>query len=373
MTSDKRSAASFRDPSGFIFERDQTLYRQINRSYQAHYDRLISSGLYTCLVQKQLLVAHQELAADFAAEAGAYRVLQPDRIPFISYPYEWCFSQLKDAALLTLAIQKTALAHDMCLMDARSYNIQFLRGRPLLIDTLSFEIYAEGSPWTGYQQFCQHFLAPLALMAYQDVRLSQLLRVYIDGIPLDLACQLLPARARLNFGLLTHLYLHASAQKQYADKEIPERVSRAKISRTALLGLLESLEATVRGLTWKAGGSEWAHYYESTNYSETAFGAKTQLVRQFLQLIQPARVLDLGANSGVFSRVAAGLGIQTLSVDIDPAAVEFNYLETQRKQEELILPLLLDLTNPSPGLGWGNRILSSEDLKQREYRVSASD
>ena len=190
--------------------------------------------------------------------------MQPDLVPFISYPYEWSFSQYKDAALATLSIQKRALKAGMSLKDASAYNIQFVHGKPVLIDTLSFETYQEGQPWVAYKQFCQHFLAPLALMALKDVRLSQLMRVYIDGIPLDLASQMLPGSTRLNFGLLTHIHIHAGAQKRYADAEIKQTKERGGISKQAMTGLIESLQAAVRKLTWKAGGTEWGNYYDIT-------------------------------------------------------------------------------------------------------------
>lgn len=300
-------------------------------------------------------MSHREVSLPGPIPELAYRVVEPEQIPFISYPYEWCFSQLKDAALLILAVEKNALEYGMTLMDASAYNVQFLRGGPIWIDTLSFEIYQEGATWTAYQQFCQHFLAPLALMAYCDVRLNQLLRIHIDGVPLDLASRLLPLRTRLDFGLLSHIHLHAAAQKRYAGKELSIRVSSAKVSPMALRGLLESLETTIRNLTWKSGGSEWADYYDATNYSQAAMDSKAQIVDGFLQTIRPERVLDLGANTGLFSRIAAARGAFTISADIDPGAVERNYLEAKRKKEQNLLPLLLDLTNPSPALGWDNR------------------
>ena len=183
---------SFRDPSGFLFHRDQVLYRQINPCYRETYERLIASGLYRESVASSLLIAHEEVDADKLSRDGAYKVIQPQPVPFISYPYEWSFSQLKDAALLTLELQHRALAKDLSLKDASAYNIQFLDGRPIFIDTLSFEPDREGSPWVAYRQFCQHFLAPLALMSHVDIRLNCLLRTSIDGIPLDLANSLLP-------------------------------------------------------------------------------------------------------------------------------------------------------------------------------------
>ena len=173
------------------------LYRQINQEYRQDYETLIKSGLYERLIKDHLLISHEEVIVPPAEPQKVYKVIQPEIVGFISYPYEWCFSQLKDAALTTLAIQKIALDYGMCLKDASAYNIQFHEGRPILIDTLSFEIYSEGNPWVAYRQFCQHFLAPLTLMAYRDVRLSQLMRIYIDGIPLDLAGKLFPTSRSL--------------------------------------------------------------------------------------------------------------------------------------------------------------------------------
>jgi 2-polyprenyl-3-methyl-5-hydroxy-6-metoxy-1,4-benzoquinol methylase len=362
--SDTRHTASFRDPSGFLFTRAGTLYRQVNQYYQADYDLLMKSGLYAALVKAGLLVRHSEAAVEAREPSLAYKVIQPERVQFISYPYEWSFSQFKDAALATLAIQKRALESGMSLKDASAYNIQFHRGKPVLIDTLSFEIFREGEPWVAYRQFCQHFLAPLALMALKDIRLSQLMRIYIDGVPLDLASQLLPGSTRLNFGLAMHIHQHASAQKRYAGKEVKlETATNARFNKMALLGLVDSLEGAVKGLSWKPAGTEWAEYYDATNYSDAAFEHKRELVGKFVERVQPKNVWDMGANNGVFSRVAGDKGFFTLSCDIDPAAVEQNYRFVKEKKEENLLPLVVDLTNPSPALGWSNE--ERQSLEQR--------
>ena len=207
-------SASFRDPSGFLFSQNGILFRQINRTYSEDYARLMDSGLYEKLVKANVLIPHVEVDQAPAEKEAAFKVIQPERVPFISYPYEWSFSQLKDAALATLSIHKRALKLGMSLKDASAYNIQFVHGKAMLIDTLSFEVYKAGEPWTAYKQFCQHFLAPLTLMSYRDIRLSQLLRVYIDGVPLDLVSELLPFKTKFNFGLLTHIHVHASSQKR---------------------------------------------------------------------------------------------------------------------------------------------------------------
>ncbi|MBI3176335.1 MAG: class I SAM-dependent methyltransferase [Chloroflexi bacterium] len=355
MPESNQLSASFRDPSGFLFTRDGVLLRQINRSYADEYTRLMDSGLYDRLVKAGLLIPHVEADQAPVQAEFVFKVIQPERVPFISYPYEWSFSQLKDAALATLSIQKRALKAGMSLKDASAYNIQFVRGKATLIDTLSFGLYKEGQPWDAYRQFCQHFLVPLALMAHVDVRLSQLLRVYIDGVPLDLASRLLPFRTRLDFGLLTHIHVHAGAQTRYADADVKQTAPRAQMSQNAFLGLLESLEGAVRKLEWKPAGTEWGNYYDITNYSDAAFEHKKQLVGEWTARIEPSVVWDLGANNGVFSRAAAASGAFTVAFDVDPAAVEQNYRQVKAAKEQTLLPLVLDLTNPSPSLGWANR------------------
>jgi ribosomal protein L11 methylase PrmA len=352
---ESRVAASFRDPNGFMFTRGGALYRQVNVSYREHYEQLLASGLYENLASAGLLIPHEEVDLEPEAPELAFKILRPERVPFISYPYEWSFSQLKDAALTTLRIQKRALARGLTLKDASAYNLQFREGRPVLIDTLSFEVYREGEPWVAYRQFCQHFLAPLALMAYCDVRLGQLLRVYIDGIPLDLASRLLPFRTRLNFSLLTHLHLHAAAQQRYSGKTIAKADASRQMNKVAFQGLIDSLQSAVRKLAWKPSGTEWGAYYSDTNYTDQAQEHKQQVVADFLRRTQPESVWDLGANTGLFSRLASDQGLSTLAFDIDPAAVELNYLSSKEKKEKEILPLLLDLTNPSPAIGWQNR------------------
>jgi ribosomal protein L11 methylase PrmA len=360
--SDTRLKASFRDPSGFLFSRDGQLYRQVNRIYQTDYDAFISSGLYQKLVKAGLLIPHTEVDVAPVEAASAYKIIQPERIPFISYPYEWSFSQLKDAALATLSIQKKALKAGMSLKDASAYNIQFHHGHPLLIDTLSFEVYQEGEPWTAYRQFCQHFLAPLALMSTVEIRMSQLLRIYIDGIPLDLASRLLPIGTRFNFGLLTHIHLHAAAQKKYAGQSARGN-SAIKMARQSLLGLIESLQATIMKMRWQPAGTSWGDYYDRTNYTEAAFANKKDVIAGWIKRIKPSNVWDLGANTGLFSRLASQSEINTVSMDLDPAAVEQNYLQLKAGKEQHLLPLVIDLTNPSPALGWNHQ--ERESLRSR--------
>ena len=350
---------SFRDPSGFVFTSNGTYYRQVNQVFADEYDACVSSGLYEDLIAGGLLVPHRDVGASFAAAPNARTVIEPERIPFISYPYEWSFGQLKDAALLTLDVQDRALARGFILRDASAYNVQFRDGRPLLIDTLSFERHQEGRPWKAYKQFCEHFLAPLALMSMRDVRLGRLQRHYLDGIPLDLCSSLLPARTWLRVSALLHVHLHARAMRRYESASVAKTTGTRQISTRALTGLSTSLREAVNGLEWRPAGTEWADYTSAHNYSDNAIEAKRSLVREYVAVAAPRTVWDLGGNTGTFSRVAREIAPSVVCFDIDPAAVELNYREVRKRGETGLLPLQLDLMNPSPSLGWAHEERSS--------------
>ena len=348
------NGSSFRDPSGFLFSKNNILYRQINDRYKPDYELLIKSGLYKELTDRGDLIPHDEVDISLKVSDDAYKIICPEFIPFISYPYEWCFSELKDAALLTLNIQKMALQHGMSLKDANAYNIQFVRGKPVFIDTLSFEQYREDIPWFAYLQFCQHFLAPLTLMKYKDLRCNQWFKINMDGIPLDLASKLLPVSTRFGLKTLFHIHVHAWSQKHYSQRSISKKKRKKKFSKFSFLALIDSLESAVQKLKWKPKGTEWADYYSDTNYTDNAQLHKKQLVSEFIDAERPKSLWDIGANEGTFSRIASDKGIHTIAFDIDPACVEMNYLEVRKHVETNMLPLLLDVTNPSPGIGWNN-------------------
>jgi len=342
---------SFKDPAGFVFFNNNTLYRQVNLAYQAHYDYFIARGLYERLQQDKLLISHQEINLIPFVSPGGYKIIQPERINFISYPYEWCFDQLKDAALLTLQIQKIALSYGMILKDASAFNVQFMNGRPVFIDTLSFEVYAAGSSWVAYRQFCQHFLAPLALMSYVDISLSQLLKTNIDGIPLALASRLLPFKSKLTFGLVSHIHLHARSQQHYAGKT---ESKAGRISPNGLLAIITNLFGTINNLKPHRQQTAWQSYYKHTNYSEVAENSKTEIIRNLLSKLAPTKIFDLGSNNGKYSRIASQQGIPTICFDMDPFAVNYNYCQIKENGEKYLLPLILDITNPTGGLGWAN-------------------
>ena len=354
------SSASFRDPAGFVFKENGCIMRQINKSYSQEYEQLMTSGLYQALTKHNLLVSHKEIENPDFLSVDGLKVIQPEQINYISYPYEWCFSQLKDAALLTLEVQKRALQHNMSLKDASAYNVQFNGPRPIFIDTLSFEEFTE-KPWVAYKQFCQHFLAPLALASHCDFRINHLLKSYIDGIPIDLAAKLLPGRTRLKLGLLMHIHMHAKSQSKFADRGredvVQNKISASRLSKEKSIAIIDQLVSTIKGLSWQPDNTEWGNYYSDTNYQEDDHVTKAALLKKYIartEADQPM-IQDLGGNDGTFSREVANNASMVISLDIDEIAVEKNYLRAKTSQETNILPLIQNITNPSPAIGWANK------------------
>ncbi|MFO0956066.1 MAG: SAM-dependent methyltransferase [Isosphaeraceae bacterium] len=350
---------SFRDPAGFVFRRGDRVFRQINRAGREDLARLVDSGLYEDLAGAGLLIPHRAADVEPAEPESADSVIEPEPIGFIAYPYEWCFGQLKAAALLTLEIERRAVARGLSLKDASAYNVQFRGHRPVFVDTLSFEAYEPGRPWAAYRQFCQHFLAPLALMAKVDIRLGELLRSRIDGIPLDLAAKLLPVGARLRPSLLIHLVLHAGLQGKASARPAGPPAKSATFGESAMLGLVENLKGAVESLRFDPGRKGWAAYEKEHTYTPESWEHKANFVASAVAASKPSTCWDLGANTGRFSRVVSGLGVPTWSFDFDPACVEWSYRESVRLDEANLVPLRMDLADPSPGGGWAHRERSS--------------
>lgn len=332
----QRISSSFRDPGGYVYEEDGVIYRKMSPESQSVIAKLIGSTLYGKLVGEKLLLPFTWVGDR----------LIPDRVPFISYPYEWSFSMLKDAALLTLDIELLSLNYDMQLKDASAYNIQFVKGRPVFIDHLSFYPYEEGKPWAAYGQFCRHFLAPLALAAYRDVSHIRRLQIDLDGLQLGSASHLLPLRASLLPGLMMHLKFHGMNPRGIQ----PLKPSKRRISKTILTGLVKSLRSVVSGLNWEPTYG-WKEYEVECNYGEESTHKKAYLVEQFLSRSKAEVVADLGCNVGLYSQVASGIGCRVVAVDNDPSCVELLY---RANDGEDILPLVVDMTSPSPAIGWGN-------------------
>lgn len=357
----QREHSSFRDRNGFVFYCNDLVYRAVQESYKQQYDFFLSSGLYNLLIEQNLLVHHKELSPDqwttvlSKTEKQVYKILQPETIPYISYPYEWCFQQLKDAALLTLTIQLKALEYNMTLKDASAFNVQFLNGKPVFIDTLSFDHYEEGNPWIAYRQFCSHFLAPLAIMSHVTTDLRRLSEIFIDGIPLSLASSLLPFKTRINPFYLLHIHYHAKLEAKYSGDADAAKKVRRPLSKTKLVAILNHLVSGIRSMKLLSKKTEWADYYSEFSYSDVAIEHKKQLIKEWTSAIAPKTTWDLGCNTGMFSKLVQPYSEQIISFDTDHFAIEKFYTSVKEKAYKNILPLVLDLNNPTAAIGWANR------------------
>ncbi len=344
---DNRDPSSFRDPSGFVFVESGVVRRQVNQSYYPKFDKLMSSGLYARLTASGRLVKHELLA-----EGPEHKIIQPDQLPFVSYPYEWSFSQLKDAALLTLAVHLESLDHGMVLKDATAFNVQFANGSAVFIDTLSFDFYRDGAPWVAYGQFCRHFLAPLLLMKHVALDLVRLQALFLDGVPLEVASAMLPRRTHWSPTIQANIHLHARSLARHKGQFSSDR--QGNLSLAAQRNIVVSLTRYLEALTLEAS-SEWGDYYSIANYDEAAFKFKEATVSRWIRESGLRKLWDIGGNDGHFSRLVQEHCDRILCTDIDPLAVEKNYLHCKAHREGKILPLVVDYTNPTPGLGYGNR------------------
>src|SRR6187455_1309060 len=343
-----RHPASYKDPSGFIFQASGKFYRQINKIYASHYDLLTRSGLSSFLQEKKLLLPHEEVTENILHSDDWYLTLLPEQVPFTSYPYEWCFEQLKDAALLTLEIVKHSIDKGMILKDATPYNVQFLNGKAVFIDTLSFEKYDPSLPWVAYRQFCESFLFPLLLSHYHKTSIQPYLVSYPNGIPVNITAKLLPWKSRLNTGVALHVFL----QNKFS-KKTKNTGTATSFSKNKLLNLISHLDSIIRDLN-NIDKTEWSNYYADSILSNEYLEKKEEITGNLLQKLDGRKLLDLGDNEGFFSCLAAAKEFDVIAIDKDDQCINTLYKKVKEKNITNILPLCMDLMNPSPASGFAN-------------------
>jgi hypothetical protein len=344
---DTSHEASFRDPSGYIFHDGKTLRRAINPIYFQQYHKLKESGFFTTLIEKGLLIGHEETSV---SEESI--IISPEHIPFITNPYEWSFEQFKHAALLTLQIQKYALSNGFILKDASAYNVTFHKGKPIFIDTLSFDFYEEDTPWRAYKQFITHFFGPLILAKYHGTEIFKMLQTHIDGIPVKLIASMLPGKTKLSSTLYTNIHLLAKMESKHSE-DYKAETKVAKLSKKAQNNILTILFDYIKKLKLNEA-SEWGDYYEKTNYDDEAFEAKRQLIKEWVLPLNAEKLIDVGGNDGTFARAFITEVKDILVTDIDSNAVEYNYHQVQQNSEKNMLPFVSDVLQPAPGVGFNN-------------------
>jgi len=349
MSGYTRHPASYKDPSGFVFQVNGKIYRQVNKVYAENYDHFIGSGLYEVLTGKHYLLSHTEIKDNITSGEEWYITLLPEQLSFTSYPYEWCFEQMKDAALLTLEIVKIAVGKGMILKDATPFNIQFNKGKPVFIDTLSFEKYDASLPWIAYRQFCETFLFPLWLAHYHKTGFQHLLGVYPGGIPVEIAAKLLPGKSGLNPGV----WLHVRLQNKLNKSKVSNKTTHS-FTKNKLLNLVSHLESIIQKLD-NSNKTNWSNYYTENINSPEYLHEKEKIILDLLSKARGNKALDLGANDGQFSLLAAEKGYDVVATDNDEQCINNFYKKIKKLNIAAILPLCIDITNPSPASGFDNR------------------
>ena len=355
-------SGSFRDRDGRIYYVDNRVIRGISASAAENFETLQATGFYKKFLDRGQLVGSTLLDHDAVPLPASVKqewsgFLEHDRVPVISYPYEWTFSMLQDAALLQLDLVESAIREDMSLKDCTPYNVQFVQGHPVFIDIPSFETLQAGSPWTGYRQFCEMFLFPLMLQAYKGVNFQPMMRARIDGIDVQTMSRLFGRGDRFRAGVLTHVWLQAKLDRRYGStrKNVRSELKTAGFNKEMILANVRKLRKLVSRLSWDGEGSEWGSYDEFHNYSEADHRSKEDFIRKCVTDGGARFVCDFGCNTGQFSKIAAESADMVLAMDLDHFAVERLYRELKESGQTRILPLVQNIADPSPDWGWRNR------------------
>ena len=361
---------SFKDPAGRVYRlRGETggarIVRGLSHAAAAAMEQLLAEPFFRELtaaghVVKTALLDREDLAARRVLEAGRHAAaVEHEAVDFVTYPYEWPFSMLKDAALLQLRLLETSAANGWLLKDAMPFNVQWMGARPVFIDVPSFVPWTDGEYWRGYRQFCAAFLTPLLLTAHLGIPFQPLLRSRLEGIPPDEAAQYFYGLRRFKRGVLSHIWFPAKAEQGVRRRGRNGRPAQTRPRRrqpkTMLLALLDSLKRLIGGLSYGPARSDWARYVENHSYDDAELERKKDFVLRHAAARRPGLTWDLGANTGAFSRLAARHSRTVVALDADRDAVELLYREVRKSGPQNVTPLVMDLANLSPGQGWAGR------------------
>lgn len=369
MSQQQVESGSFRDRKAKVFYHKGGVYRVLSRAAMSDWNALSATRFFPHCSGTGKIVRTEIVNAFDSPEVqppGQWvGVLKHERIPFISYPYEWSFGMLKDAALLQLELLLEALKEDLILKDSSAFNVQWRGSAPTFIDITSFEKLAPGEPWIGYRQFCQLFLYPLLLQAYKDVPFQLWLRGSLDGIETEHLVRLMSARDFLRPGVFTHVFLQARMQSRFGNsqRDVKTDLRKAGFSKQLIVSNLKRIHKLVQGLKWEPVKSVWADYAFTHSYSEAESERKAAFVREVVHSRFWELTWDLGCNTGVFSRIAAENTRYVVALDADQLAVERLFQALKAEGKKTILPLLNNLADPSPNLGW--RGLERKSLANR--------
>jgi hypothetical protein len=351
--------ASFRDPASSVVYLDGRVLRGLTKQGADDFRALAAAPFFARAMADGRLVGTWPVSLEGLPHSQRGEswvgVLEHQRIPFVTYPYEWTFSMLRDAALAHLDLLLEALDAGLTMKDGSAYNLAFAGGRPVFIDVGSFQPVRQGEPWAGYRQFCQTMLYPLLLQAHKDVRFQPWLRGQVGGIQPQELTRLFVGRDRLRSGVLKHVVLHGAMDRRHSGsraQDTQRALQAAGFSTQLQRAAVAAIRKLVAGLEWRRSASQWSHYQATSSYSDAERELKAAFVEHALEGKDARLVFDLGGNDGSYSRVAARHAELVVCADSDDLVLDGLYRSLQRDGEQRVLPAYLDLADPSPGLGW---------------------
>jgi len=342
------SYLSFKDPDAKVVRFQDEFFRLIHANYVEEFQGIITCGLYQELIDHELMIAHEIVQHPLQSKEYPL-VIRPEQLAYQVLPFEWSMHMWFDCLRAFLQINLIALKYGYLLKDATPYNFSLHRGKMMLFDSSSFVRFKEGDPWNAYRQFCEEMLGPYLLIRYNGQTWSKLMMSSIRGLELSFIAKNLPLKSWFNLQALVHIHLHKnfSNQKKIAHKEVsPKKI----FTKESLIKLLESLLGSFNESHLPSEG-HWKDYYQAYLESDTYLPTKKAIIKNWLSNVSVDSVVDLGANVGEFSFLAAEVAEKVLSVEADPTCVDAMLHHIKNQQQTKVHPALVDLTQVSPNLG----------------------
>lgn len=362
---------SFRDRSGRVFHQHDQVFRALGHDGMLDWNAVSQKPFVQTAMQAGCIV-RTETVTDVTPPGAGFdctAVLQHATIPVITWPFEWSFSMLRSAALLTLELLEQALCDDAILKDATPYNVQFVGSCPVFIDTSSILPFEPGQIWDGYRQFCEMFLYPLMLQSWKNVDFQPWLRGSLEGISPQDFSSLLSLRDLFRRGAFSHVWLHARLQSQRMVRpNVADSMKASGFSREMILNNVRGLRRIVERLAWKADSSTWSDYDKTSEPVQRDAAAKEKFIEEVCQSGSGrskiwTTVWDLGCNQGRYSRLAANHAETVLAIDSDHLSVDRLFVALNTERNRTITPLVCNLADPAPSLGW--RLQERQSLEHR--------
>ena len=347
---------SFRDPAGKVFYNSNKVYRIIKQAGKDRIDFLNTKDLINISSKNDFLIESRLLIDQEVKDLGFNKeeiIFEHKKIPYVSYPYEWSFSQLKAAALHHLDFNIFLLEQGATLIDASAYNIQFIGSKPIFIDLLSIREYIDGEYWYGHKQFCENFLNPLVLTSKKGVQFNNWFKGNLEGIPTNDLNNLLSFLDKFSYNIFVHVYLLNKFENKYKNqnKEVKINLKR-KFPKKNFISMLKQLRSFIKNLKPKKIKTVWENYSVANTYEKSEENEKVKIVKKFIDENKFKKIIDLGCNDGFYSKIAIDNNTNfVVGFDYDPISIDRAFNDFKKNQTNF-LPLIFDATNPSSNIGW---------------------